>query len=217
MLELLLLGANTKPVEVSTSLLADKIGKSQQAASKHLQLLEREGFLNRNKSGKGNSIKFTKRGTDSVISLYSSLRNVLEKGPRTFEFNGQVFSGMKEGAYYVSLKGYTTQFIEKLGFNPYPGTLNIKLESETDRKMKQELEHYHCININGFEDKHRSYSPAKCFPAIIGHRIGGAVIIIERTHYDDSVLEILAPSKVRDELTIKDGDAVHIQVKIPEE
>ena len=217
LIELLLLGANKNHVEISTSLLAKRIGKSQQAASKHLLELERDGYIKRVKSGKGNSVKLTKNGMNIIFSLYSTLKDVLRDEPIIFEFKGQLFSGLKEGAYYVSLPGYRKQFVTKLGFDPFLGTLNLKLISDTDRSLKQELEHYNGILIDGFEDEQRSFSRAKCFKAMIGGSIKAGAIIIDRTHYDDSVLELLAPVKVRDRLKIKDGDIVTVKVFVSDD
>ena len=41
---------------------------------------------------------------------------------------GRVVGGLGQGQYYISRKGYRHQFIQKLGFVPFPGTLNIKLD-----------------------------------------------------------------------------------------
>ncbi|MCP8316290.1 MAG: DUF120 domain-containing protein, partial [archaeon] len=73
------------------------------------------------------------------------------------EIEGELFSGLEEGAYYVSLENYRRQFIDKLGFDPYIGTLNLKLTSSKDRKLRHELEHYSGISIDGFKNEHRTY------------------------------------------------------------
>ena len=216
LVELLMLGANLKHIEISTSLLAERIGKSQQAASKHLLELEREGYVERLKSGKGNSVKLTKKGRDSMFALYSTLRGALKLEPMVLEFRGEVFSGVREGAYYVSQRGYRRQFVTKLGFDPFPGTLNLKLTTDAARRLKQELEHHEGIPIEGFEDQHRSFSRAKCFRATIQENVHGAAILIERTHYDDSVLELLAPFDVRKKLNLEDGDTIEVKVFVSE-
>ena len=46
----------------------------------------------------------------------------------------------------------------------------------------------------------------------INEVIDGAVILIERSHYDDSVLEIIAPVSIRKKLGIADGDTVRIDI-----
>ena len=46
---------------------------------------------------------------------------------------------MGEGSYYMSLKGYKKQFKEKLGYEPFPGTLNLKLEDKIYMDKKKEM------------------------------------------------------------------------------
>ena len=46
---------------------------------------------------------------------------------------GRVKSGLGEGRYYMSQKGYRAQFAKRLGIDPYPGTLNLRL-SRAERK-----------------------------------------------------------------------------------
>ena len=212
LLELLMLGAKDRPVEVSTSELAEKIGKSQQAASKHLLELEREGYLERVKARSGLAVKMTPKGLAAVTGLYAVLKASLEEKPPTFEIKGEVFSGLGEGGYYVSHRGYRRQFITKLGFDAFPGTLNLKLNSLLDRRLCTELQKLDGIPIEGFEDGQRSYGGAKCFRAIINGKQEGAVIIAVRTHYDDSVLEIISPIKLRDTFGLQDRSPVTVRV-----
>ena len=46
------------------------------------------------------------------------------------ELAGRVFTGQGEGKKYVSLSWVKHQIKEKLGFDPYPGTLNLRLDEE---------------------------------------------------------------------------------------
>jgi len=70
----------------------------------------------------------------------------------------------------------------------------------------------HPPEIEGFEDGQRSYGRAKCFKTIINDEVEGAIIIIERTHYDDTVLEIIAPINIRKKLGLNEGDIVEVDV-----
>jgi CTP-dependent riboflavin kinase len=45
---------------------------------------------------------------------------------------GTVFSGRGKGRHFVDLPWARKQFQEKLGFNPYPGTLNLRLLKKSD-------------------------------------------------------------------------------------
>jgi riboflavin kinase len=41
-----------------------------------------------------------------------------------------------------------------------------------------------------------------------------AVLVLERTHYDDSMLEVIAPMSIKEAAGIKNGDKVKVQVRV---
>ena len=210
LIELLLLGAKDRFVEISTAALAIKINKSQQAASRQLLDLEKASFVERIRSRGRNRIKITENGKKAVVDLYGILRIVLEGDELTLEINGEVFTGLGEGAYYMAMGGYRRQFVKQLGFDPYPGTLNLRLNTPVDQRQRRDLEQHPNVFIEGFEDGQRTYGWAKCFFAKIKEKLDGAVIILERAHYDHTVLEVIAPRNIRDEFELKDGDMLPI-------
>ena len=134
--------------------------------------------------------------------------------PPSITLEGTLFTGLGEGAYYVTKEGYRKQFMEKLGFDPYPGTLNLKLTSEYDIKSLSELETYPAVTLEGFEDESRTYGAVRCYPAIINNKEKGAVINALRTHYGESVIEIVSPTYLRSRLKIKDGNKVKVEILI---
>lgn len=155
LIELLLRGARSNYVNITTTELANSIGKSQQAASKHLLELESNGYIKRMRYGQGFSIKVTEKGYREVYNLFMKLKAVIEP-IKVIELVGTVVKGMGEGSYYMSLNGYRLQFISRLGFDPYPGTLNIKLD-KMYIDAKQEITKYPPIIIEGFSDGKRTY------------------------------------------------------------
>jgi riboflavin kinase len=212
LLELLCLGAKNKVMEISTIELSRRLGRSQQAVSTHILELERAGLIEVTHKKRRSCIKITVKGSTILLSLYSTLREVFEEAPNIIEFTGEVFSGIGEGSYYVTIEGYKKQFREKLGFDPFPGTLNIRLTSTLERRQRRELEYYNGILIEGFYDEYRTYGGAKCFPAFLNDTVEGAVVLTKRTLYDDSVLEFIAPINLRKRLNLKDGDKVRLKV-----
>ena len=40
---------------------------------------------------------------------------------------GKIVSGVRQGAFFTQLDWFQEQCAEKLGFKPYPGTLNIEI------------------------------------------------------------------------------------------
>jgi riboflavin kinase len=207
------LGARSRTVKVSTEYLAERMGASQQTASRHLIELEKIGWIKRTITQEGCLIKITDTGIAELKKLYSNLRLIFEAAyPPSITLEGVLFSGLGEGAYYVTKEGYRKQFMEKLGFDPYPGTLNLKLTTEYDIKTRSELEAYPAIEIQGFKNETRTYGPVKCYPAIINNKVKGAVVYAMRSHYNASVLEIIAPVFLRSRLKLKDGNKVKVEV-----
>lgn len=212
LIELMLRGARSNYIHVTTTDLADSIGKSQQAVSTHLLELESKGYIKRMRYGQGFSIKVTDKGYREVYDLFIKLKTVIEPS-RVIELTGTLVKGMGEGSYYMSLNGYRAQFIDKLGFDPYPGTLNIRLD-DTCIDAKQGVIKYPPILIEGFSDDKRTYGGVRCYKARINDSIDGAVLIPERTHHDDSIVEFIAPVKVMDALGIKYGERVRVTIHL---
>jgi riboflavin kinase len=209
------LGASRRTVKISTEYFADKMSLSQQTASRYLIQLEKKGWIKRNITPDGCLVKVTDTGQQELKQLYSNLRLIFEAAyPPSVTLEGVLFSGLGEGAYYVSKEPYRKQFIEKLGFDPYPGTLNIKLTTDYDIKTRSEIESYPAIELQGFQNETRSFGAAKCYPAIINNKVKGALLTAMRTHYDSSVIEIIAPICIRTHLKLKDGQKVKVEVLI---
>jgi riboflavin kinase len=39
--------------------------------------------------------------------------------------HGKILSGLGQAQYFLTREGYSRQFVEKLGFTPFPGILNV--------------------------------------------------------------------------------------------
>jgi riboflavin kinase len=218
MAHLLLLGAYRNYIELTTAQLGRNISISQQSASKHLLDLENAGYINRVRKGRSIRIKITESGYSQVNSFYEKLKSAIEsKADEVITLEGHIVSGMGEGAYYMSLEGYRKQFRQKLGYSPFPGTLNVKLSDPASMRLRRDLSAYPSIFINGFSDKLRTYGWVKCYPAEINNGLvkKAALLILERTHYDDSTVEIIAPTSIKESIKVKNGDHISITAHIP--
>jgi riboflavin kinase len=213
LLKLAEMGAFRRIAKISTEYLAKKLGISQQTASRYLIELERKGWIQRNITPDGSLIKIEEPGTRELQKLYLGIKVLMEKSyPPSVTLEGTVFTGLGEGAYYMGKDYYRKQIVEKLGFEPYPGTLNLKLLSDYDIKTRLELDAYPAIEVKGFQNEDRTFGLVKCYPAIIGTEVKGALITALRSHYDASVLEIIAPVCLRKALCLKDGTKVKVEV-----
>jgi riboflavin kinase len=206
------MGAHRRTIKVSTEYFAQKMKMSQQTASRYLIKLERKGWIKRTVTPEGCLIHVTETGMNQLSTVHANLRVMMEANhPASVTLEGTVFTGIEEGAYYVTKEGYRKQFIEKLGYDPYPGTLNIKLTSDYDLKARAELEAYPAIVIEGFKNENRTYGAVKCYPVLINNKAKGAILFALRTHYDNSVVEVIAPNSLRQQLKLRDGQKVKIE------
>jgi len=203
-------------VKVSCSGLAERLDASTQTASRRLQGLEEAGLLEREIVGDGQWVAVTDDGEHALRREHEDYRRLFEE-PGHVELTGTVTGGMGEGRHYISLPGYMEQFRERLGYEPFAGTLNLELTDESVRR-RSALESLDPVPIDGWEDDERTYGPAVCYPATVETVDGDAyddahVIVPVRTHHDEDQLEVIAPAKLRDELGLADDDHLTIHVQ----
>ena len=213
--QLLSRGARYNFVHITTSSLGKSIKKSQQAASIYLLELENNGFIERITKGRKISIKITHKGYLELVKLNSVLSSSLGSSTSNIELSGSVISGLGEGAYYMSLKGYTKQFKTKIGYIPFPGTLNIKLNQQRDSQIVQQLADLDGIIIDPFSDGKRTYGWVKCFHAKLNNTINCELIRLERTHHDNSVIELISKINLRKTIGLKTSSKVRVKILIP--
>ena len=201
-------------VNITTTSLGKEIGKSQQSASLHLKELELGGFIERIQSGRKQSIKITSKGFIELSSLHKLLSKLISKSPTSLSLTGTITSGMGEGAYYMSLKGYTKQFKSKLGYIPFPGTLNVQLKEKKFSEAISQLSSYEGVKINPFSDGKRTFGWVKCFKSKINNKIECELILLERTHHDTSIVEFIAKNNIRKSLKISKKSNARIKISI---
>ncbi|ELY95595.1 MULTISPECIES: DUF120 domain-containing protein [Natrialba] len=202
-------------VKISCSHLADRLDASNQTASRRLQRLESAALLQRDTVSDGQWVGITDAGEHALHAEYEDYRRIFETDSEV-ELEGTVTSGMGEGRHYISLPGYNRQFEDRLGYEPFPGTLNVDLRDDSVRR-RSALSSLEPVHIDGWEDDDRTYGPAVCYSATIetadGRRYETAhTIAPERTHHDEDQLEVIAPDKLREELELEDADRVTVIV-----
>lgn len=126
---------------------------------------------------------------------------------------GRVFSGLGKGAYFTQLDWVKQQCLEKLGFIPFAGTLNIQV-SEGYLDLAQQMRAEAGIDV---VPPSPDFCPAKAIPISIGN-IKAAIIVPHAEEFTDEVhsadiIEVIAPVEVKKALDIKDGDEVVITLE----
>ena len=168
-------------------------------------------MIERRRSGRRTGVLVSRTGADRVVSVYSRLKTAVEGRAGALDFHGTLFTGLGEGGYYISLAGYRRQFVKLLGFEPFPGTLNLTI-SPREIELRKQMDFMDALELSGFSQGGRSYGPAKCFRAKVESKFEAGALIIERTHHRESVLEVISPFDLRKTLSLRDGDRVHVTV-----
>jgi riboflavin kinase len=205
-----LMGGLKGPVFLSSQSLGGALGTSPQTAARRLQTLEKRSLLTRSVTPDGQNVTITRDGEEALRKEYADYCRVFQVEGGGFSLRGYVTSGLGEGRYYMSLEPYVRQFVRTLGFEPYPGTLNIRLEPSV-LAFRKRLDQMEWIRIEGFTANGRTFGRARCLPCRIGTTPCG-IVIPGRSHYPDDVLEIIAPVSLRDAYHLADADEVKVEV-----
>ena len=118
---------------------------------------------------------------------------------------GAIVSGLGEGAYFMSMEHYKQEIKKILGFEAYPGTLNIKIKENRDELLKNT----NTIKITGYTLNNKTFGGASCSKAKI-KSINGAIIVPDINKTPQNILEFIAPVHIKSALNLNDNDEVEI-------
>ena len=152
----------------------------------------------------------------SILRKEFSEYGLIFGAQKKIEIRGALETGLGEGGYYISKRGYMEQFESKLNWQPFEGTFNLRLNEDEVPKIEA-MKAAEGILIEGFEQEGRTFGKAWLFKCalISGTKKVGkcAVISPKRTHYK-RVIEIISPVYLRDELKAKDGDSFVVRIDL---
>ena len=125
-----------------------------------------------------------------------------------------MFSGIGKGKYYVGHPEYQRRFSESLGYAPYAGTLNVKIEDRQTIEKLKEVRFIDGVKVDGFVLGGESFSALTCFDGELwGERV--TLLFIDVTYYNETVAELISPTYLRGRLGLADGDVVSFTVDAP--
>jgi riboflavin kinase, archaea type len=121
---------------------------------------------------------------------------------------GKVYTGKGEGKKFVTLPWVEQQIREKLGFIPYSGTLNIRLNRDglANKKMLTKATRLEMTPEKGY-----------CKGVLIKAKITGldcAIIIPLVEGYPTDLVEIISPVFLRQRLQLADGSETAVMVTL---
>lgn len=126
----------------------------------------------------------------------------------TLLLEGVACSGLGEGAAFTALGWVRREFLARLGFEPYPGTFNLRMSGAAWEAAKRVMAREPGIAIM----PEPGFCAAKCFHVVVAGRITGAVVFPEVAGYPADKFEVISAVPVRQALGVADGDAVAVSV-----
>lgn len=197
-------------VYTSSGELAERLGVSQQTASRKILELLEAGLIARRMGTRKQLIRLSPTGVEVLRKEHADYRQLFQAGD-ALVIRGRVKTGLGEGRYYISREGYRKAFNRILGFDPYPGTLNVEVEP-IDREKVAELKDQEGLLIPEFESEGRTFGAVKCFRAEL-QGMEAAAIFPLRSHHTN-VIEIIAPQHLREALSLVDGAEVQVKMDL---
>lgn len=122
---------------------------------------------------------------------------------------GKIVSGARQAAFFTQLDWVQEQCVKKLGFKPYPGTLNLAI-ADSDADLLESLQGLDTMALIPPDPK---FCSARTLPVKI-KGIQGAIIIPAKDVqiHAKNILEVIAPVCLKEVLGLDDGDLVKITI-----
>lgn len=123
---------------------------------------------------------------------------------------------MGQGASFMSLDWVQRALREKIGFSPYPATLNLRLESDRETDVWKKIQK----EKSGLDiaPPDASFCHARLFRVEIEGpssarevKLKGAVLLPEVQGYPVDKIEVIAPVRLKDELQVQDGERITLE------
>jgi len=119
---------------------------------------------------------------------------------RKIKVKGEVVEGIGKGAFFLSLEPYKSFFKGLLGKEPYPGTLNVKLDKNWDEYITLP----NTFNPAGYGGI--SYALGS---------INGIKVVVIRPHkskHPKNIIEIVSDKFLRGALNIVNGKKIEFEI-----
>lgn len=126
--------------------------------------------------------------------------------------SGRAATGIGQGRHFTRLEWARTQFMEKLGIDPFPGTFNMVIDDPDAMQAWVRLKRTAGIRIENPNDGPYDCD-GRCWPVTIGGEFDGAIVVPEVSGYPPAQVEIIAPVALREALSIEDGDPVTLELR----
>ncbi len=125
------------------------------------------------------------------------------------QMSGIIFSDLGQAASFMALDWVQSALKQRLGFEAFPATLNVRPKDTQDAQIWQRLRD-ESAGVR-LAPKGGEFCSARVYPIeILGRagseRIAGAILFPEVDNYPNDKIEIVAPLRLKEHLGVSDGD-----------
>ena len=123
--------------------------------------------------------------------------------------DGVVTPGLGQGAFFMSLPWVKDGVRRLIGFTPYPGTLNVRLDAGAVDVWRRIREGPAIV----LAPPPPETCGARLFAAVVGADVESAIIVPDVTRYGDDLLELIAAVHLRGRLDLRDHERVTLRLR----
>lgn len=215
LIDLSFTGGRSEGLETAIKEIKEQRGLSKKKVVNQLRHLEEVGLIKRKTESRKQIIELTIPGQRLLAREFEKMSKAFTPD-QPLILEGAVTEGLGKGREFVSLSGYSRQFQEKLGYKPFPGTLNVDLTDDSVMNRYQ-MDFIDGIHIESWEEGERKYGAATCYPVRIESTTRETyepahIIIPYRTAHDDDQIEIIAESELRHALYLENEGVIEVHV-----
>ena len=124
-----------------------------------------------------------------------------------WRINGRVAEGLGQGAGFTGLDWVRDAFIEQVGIDPWPGTLNISIDVPNDLSTWSRVQTMQGVRLPAADP---GACDARCYPVRVADRFPAVIVLPEVDNYPSDKLELVAAIGLRDALTLVEGDVLEV-------
>lgn len=125
---------------------------------------------------------------------------------------GRLTTGIGQGKHFTRLDWARLQFIDKLGIDPFPGTINVIVDDSKSMSVWVRLKDTPGVRIDN-PNRGPHDCNARCFQVSIEGQVDAAIVLPEFAGYLPNQIEVIAAIGVRDALGIDDGDWLKLEIR----
>jgi CTP-dependent riboflavin kinase len=129
--------------------------------------------------------------------------------------DGIIFSDLGEAAGFMAVDWVQQALRRKLGFAPFPATLNLRPRTDVDagawQTIQKDLKRIELIPAESGFCAARLFLVDISRPGLDGPAVRGAVLLPEVANYPGDKIEVVAAMRLKDRFGVGDGDQLTLE------